>query len=533
MKQQLIHDLLRAEATEQATWRTFIPSWHPRNDVSSPTSIEEYEERQKQIRERLQELDAEYSGQVMPEGGAREWNALNEELGENNQVLREMRKRKARLDELARQDAAFAREGENIDGADFNVRRSSMDIYDVWAVRSLARGPEEETKILRENASRAVEQAQFPDPNIVPEEARERISRLFSRFEAMDEGLPFGQESNVQALSRRILLTGSPTYKRAFGRALTGRALSPEEQRALSLTNTAGGFAVPFTLDPTVIHTSNYSVNPWRAIARTEQIATTTWQGITSGGISVSRVAELTQASDNAPTLAQPSVTPQRVQGFIPFSIEIGQDWGALQTEMTSMLQEAKDDEEATSFATGGGTAPAAQGILTGATNLVTTAGTGAFAIADIYAMEAALPPRFRPRAVWFANKGMYNNVRQFDTGGGGGLWLQVAPLGRGLETNLNNGGRGGQIGAELIGYPAYEASPFATDLTTGNHNKIMVLGDFRYFIIVDRIGMDVELIPHLFGASGRPLGQRGIYAIWRNNSAVLSAGAFVVLIVR
>jgi hypothetical protein len=48
-----------------------------------------------------------------------------------------------------------------------------------------------------------------------------------------------------------------------------------------------------------------------------------------------------------------------------------------------------------------------------------------------------------------------------------------------------------------------------------------MVLGDFRYFIIVDRIGMDVELIPHLFGASGRPLGQRGIYAIWRNNSAV------------
>jgi hypothetical protein len=30
-------------------------------------TVEEYEERQKQIRERLQEIDAEYSGQVMPE----------------------------------------------------------------------------------------------------------------------------------------------------------------------------------------------------------------------------------------------------------------------------------------------------------------------------------------------------------------------------------------------------------------------------------------------------------------------------------
>jgi HK97 family phage major capsid protein len=182
-----------------------------------------------------------------------------------------------------------------------------MDIYDVWAVRSDRARSRGRDAILRENAMRAVEQAQFPDPNVDPEEARERISSCSARFEAMDEGLQFGQESNVQALSRRILLTGSPLYKRAFGRALTGRALSPEEQRALSLTNTAGGFAVPFTLDPTVIHTSNYSVNPWRAIARTETIATTTWQGITSGGVTVARVAELTQASDNAPTLAQPS----------------------------------------------------------------------------------------------------------------------------------------------------------------------------------------------------------------------------------
>jgi HK97 family phage major capsid protein len=91
---------------------------------------------------------------------------------------------------------------------------------------------------------------------------------------------------------------------------------------------------------------------------------------------------------------------------------------------------------------------------------------------------------------------------------------------------------RPGNLGASLIGYPASEASTLSTAPTTTGQ-KPLVLGDFRYFIIVDRVGMDIELIPHLFGASGRPLGQRGIYAIWRNNSAVLSSNAFRVLLIK
>jgi HK97 family phage major capsid protein len=243
----------------------------------------------------------------------------------------------------------------------------------------------------------------------------------------------------------------------------------------------------------------------------------------------VSRANELTEASDNAPTLAQPSVTPQRVQGFIPFSIEIGQDWGALQAEMTSMLQEAKDDEEATSFATGTGTAPQAQGVLTGATTVVTSAGTAAFAVADVYAVEQSLGARFRPRARWVANRATYNLVRQFDTTGGSNMWLDVPGLAQGLNNAVPTPGN---INATLIGYPAYEASAMSSTPTTAAQ-KPLILGDWRFFIIVDRVGMDVELIPHLMGASGRPIGQRGIYAIWRNNSAVLSANAFRVLLIK
>ena len=41
---------------------------------------------------------------------------------------------------------------------------------------------------------------------------------------------------------------------------------------------------------------------------------------------------------------------------------------------------------------------------------------------------------------------------------------------------------------------------------------------------------MMVDVVPHLFGANRRPTGQRGLYAMWRNNSKVLVDNAFRVL---
>jgi HK97 family phage major capsid protein len=199
---------------------------------------------------------------------------------------------------------------------------------------------------------------------------------------------------------------------------------------------------------------------------------------------------------------------------FIPFSIEIGQDWGGIQAQMAQLVQDAKDDAEATKFSAGSGTNEP-QGLLTGA-------------IADLYSLEGALGPRFRPRAQWIANRSVYNLIRQFDTGGGGGLWLQQAPLGVGLGNNVP---RPGNIGADLLGYPANEVSAYTG--AVASNNTILTLGDFRYFLIVDRIGMDVELVPHLFGTNRRPVGQRGLLFFWRNTSVVLSANAFRTLKVK
>ena len=61
--------------------------------------------------------------------------------------------------------------------------------------------------------------------------------------------------------------------------------------------------------------------------------------------------------------------------------------------------------------------------------------------------------------------------------------------------------------------------------------SRVLVQGDYRQFLIVDRIGMGIELVPHLFGGTTRyPTGQRGILAIWFNNSQVLVPNAFRLL---
>ncbi|HEY5988432.1 MAG TPA: hypothetical protein VIV12_18950, partial [Streptosporangiaceae bacterium] len=59
---------------------------------------------------------------------------------------------------------------------------------------------------------------------------------------------------------------------------------------------------------------------------------------------------------------------------------------------------------------------------------------------------------------------------------------------------------------------------------------RYAILGDFSNFLIVDKAGMDIEIVPHLF-SNNLPTAQRGIFALWRNNSLILNGNAFRVLV--
>lgn len=463
-------------------------------------TIEELEARQTEIRGRLKEIDAEYAGQPLPDDTKAEWNDLNAEHERNDELIGELRARKERVEALAGDESRTERVGQ----ADSRHARAGGTRVpkDVWAVeeyRAVSTSPDDLNRLYLEGARRALEAGSFPHERARREDVQEHIEKLLERDKENGE------------LARRVLATGSPTYQRAFGKSLVGMPLNGEEQRALSLTTTEGGFAVPYQLDPTIIPTSNGAVNPLRQIARVETITTNEWRGVSSAGITAAYAAEAAEASDNAPTIAQPTATPERAQAFIPFSIEIGQDWGSLQTEMARLLQDAKDDLEANKFIHGTGS-DQPEGLLVGGTAVVSTAAATTLAVGDIYALEEALPPRFRPRARILANRKQFNRVRQFDTQGGASLWVRLAD---GLPP-------------ELIGYPAHEASEMVSTLTSAS--SVITIGDFSHFLIVDRVGMNVEVLPHLLGSNRRPTGQRGLYAFWRNTTDVLAWQAFRTL---
>lgn len=60
--------------------------------------------------------------------------------------------------------------------------------------------------------------------------------------------------------------------------------------------------------------------------------------------------------------------------------------------------------------------------------------------------------------------------------------------------------------------------------------NLILLYGDFQQFVITDRIGSRIELIPNLVGENQRPTGQRGAFLWARVGSDTVVDHAFRVL---
>lgn len=146
------------------------------------------------------------------------------------------------------------------------------------------------------------------------------------------------------------------------------------------------------------------------------------------------------------------------------------------------------------------------------ASSVIDTAGVGAFVADDVYGLEEAVPPRFQPRGNWISSLSVANVIHRFSGPGG-------------TEPPLFNEDR-----TRLLGKPWSEVSVMATDPTTSGQN-ILLYGDLSAaYRIVDRIGLSVELVPHVFGPNRRPTGERGLYAYWRTGGAVVVDNAVRML---
>lgn len=386
--------------------------------------------------------------------------------------------------------------------------------WDLSEVRTFGRPSGEVSGELRARALSAIEKCSGASDDV-----RQAATEIIERFDTVDS-----------KLARHALVTSSPAYLRAWSKMarnqqhqLTAdetRALNEAEQfRAMSLTDSAGGYLVPFQLDPTVIITASGSRNDIRQVARQVVATGDTWNGVSSGSVSWSWDTEGSQVSDDATTFAQPSIPIYKAAGFVPISIEALADEANVTAEVAKLLAFGKDELDAAAFATGSGSNQPT-GIVTALvasspTVIKTSATTDTFALADVYALQGALPARYRANATWLANNLIYNKIRQFDTAGGNGLWAQ---LGDGRPS-------------VLLGRDALEAEGMDGVIDGSAENYTLIFGDFSNYVIADRVGMTVEFIPHLFSTSNnRPTGQRGWYAYSRVGADSVNDGAFRIL---
>ena len=466
-----------------------------------------------QLRQRLAELDAECIRladipDISPEDDAK----LTEHVAERQTVAAELAPLQVRATQLeAIRNATVGGTGDGPAlNRDVHVKARTAD--DIFALdRSAFWGKEvdEVDSDLNGRAMKAVETARGLDDD--------NKEALIRRLEAETGNVKIDEDFRFRGLAEHILRTGSPEYRTAFRKYLRGDSGSwtNAERASMSLTAANGGSTLPYLLDPSIILLNAGNVNPFRQIATIKSGNQNVWHGVSSAGVTAEWLAEASEAADGSPTVALITITAYKGSAWIQATTEFYED-GNIDAEIGMLVADAKSNLEATAFATGNGTTQP-QGIVT-ALGLVTAsrlsgtsltggiASNATLAIADIYAMDNDLSPRYRPNASWVGNKTILNSIRR---------------LGEGSAANNSTFWQdlGGGLPSQLIGYNVYQSSAMDSSVVSGSTDDVLVLGDFRNYFIYDRIGVQIAFEPMVKGAAFRPTGHVGWWAHWRTGA--------------
>lgn len=365
---------------------------------------------------------------------------------------------------------------------------------------------------------RSLGQTEARDHALRTLEDRNAVGHLSERqLAAFDRLIRSARTRNIRPdeIARRMLLTENEHYRSAFLKLVTqttpvltvdeARAVDRfNEFRAMSIgTDAAGGFGVPVLIDPTIVLTDQGSPNDILQLARVETITNDEWKGVSATGVSWSFDAEAAAVSDDSPTLAQPAVPVHKAQGFIPYSIEVGMDYPGFAQEMSTLLSEGYSELLASKLTTGSGTGEPT-GIVTAldanAAVEVLPATDGAFVAGDVAKLWDALPIKYRrrPTVAWMGSTDVENEIRNFGAVYGANMSVDIT-----------------QEGITQLYGRRFAENDFMADFTAATTAvNLLIVGDWKNYLVAQRAGMSVELVPHLFDTTNnRPTGQRGWYA--------------------
>lgn len=473
-----------------------------------------------EIRSRVEALETEITtlaakDEITPDEDARLDAALNE-IDDARTQLANAETRAARLAEFRTPVEPVITERTVIAPVNVNKRTNPFDLDELRTAT-----PEKRATEVRARAVDIIESGRGAYE--VADYAAEDLTKKLSRR---------GQVAND--IAELVVQTGSDEYREAFENlianpgSVTARMEMERRQSelysraAVQMSNVAGAIAIPFQLDPTIILTNAGVVDPVRSVARNVTISgTDKWVPVTSAGVTAGYVGESTAFSDNTPTVTSNTIQVWKAGAFALSSWEADQDSG-FSDEFGMMFAEAKARFEGGQFATGTGSS-AIQGIVTyasNATSVVTGSSTGGansanLAPADIYALRAALSPRWRGNASWMGSLDVTYQIRQLgNTNNYHAFTLDLTQ-----SDTLS-----------LLGKPYYENSSMDTTIVSGSTDFVLLHGDFSQYAVVDRVGMVLQYIPTITSGSKFPTGESGWAAWWRVGGGGIVQDAFRLL---
>lgn len=452
------------------------------------------------LRARLSEIDSELRGidgaavdRNLDETEQTRWDELDTELAQVRADIEECEAAEARAARVAESRAKWG---------SLQVAPTNPSPFE--NVGDISRMADEE---LQDRAVSAIESVAYRGLAHVRDEHRENATRKIEEH---------------PGAARMALVTASPEYMSAFnaymraGAAGQSPVYTPEEAHAmrasLSLTSANGGYALPFLLDPTLIHTGAATKNPIRRIARVESGTQDKWHGVTVGAVTTYWKAEGSAFTDGSPTSGGVTIDAAMLTAYVTGSFEIFAD-SSWQQQLPGLIFEAVDYAEGTAFISGSGS-DAPKGVITAisatAGCIVTATTRGSFTSAsavDTLALLNSTAVRYEDSSTFVMNKATYRTINQQIIGTDG---VKVIDM-----TDRNN----------LLDLPVVRASDMPSATTSGN--ALIVLGDFSQYIVYDRLGVNVEFIANVVDGDGLPTGKRGLVAYKRVGADVSDLNAF------
>lgn len=480
-----------------------------------------------ELEARLAEVEAELRGIHEAAGDAAltdeqqtQWNALEAERGQALQVF-ERRRAVAAL---------AARPGHTEAGDGARDRWGSVQVgvteqpFDGRDLRTLNR-TELRSKAMKvldsdEHAGHLADVRTGGSTRLDAAASQEHIARMLRTHSSNFDGAH---------LARLMLATETDAYRSAFMKIMArgaGAILTAEEgaaveqvhqvRAAMSLSDAAGGYGVPVLIDPSIILTAQGHPNDFFSISRVENITNDEWKGVSSAGATSYWTTEATTMTEGSPTLAQPSVVTKKLTTVSKYSFEISGDYPNFASEIATLMAESQSEKLVEAFTNGLGTTAQPYGVITaieataGSQVAVTT--DGSFGAVDLYKLWDALPIRYRGNARWMTSTSVANAIRQFAAGSSNS------------DANFTVNITQAEVMA-LFGKP-FHYNDYMDDavgtggVTSASDVSLVIVGDFRNYLIANRVGATVETVQHVLDTTtGLPTGERAA-VMWRRIGA-------------